>query len=46
VGERIQKRSTLHDHDRPVLKHGPRSPTCVQVLTEIKHRNAKWKQKQ
>ena len=26
---------------RPVLKHGPRSSTCVQVLTEIKHRNAK-----
>jgi len=23
--------TTLPDHDRPVLKHGPRSPTCVQV---------------
>jgi hypothetical protein len=28
----FQGRSTLLDHDRPVLEHGPRSATCVRVL--------------
>jgi len=34
--ESIDVQHFVHDHDRPVLEHGPRSPMYVQVLTEIK----------
>jgi len=50
---RVEESHKHRDHDvgingfnRPVLKHGPRSLTCVRVLRVAKTPDAQWKQTQ